>query len=75
MRLTRLLREPLPDTLPSPTRHRSSWLRRLVAMMPTNMVTASDQAQVIRRVRRGAVQALVYEAYNSTVAEHVIFGF
>jgi hypothetical protein len=68
--LTRLLWDPLPDSLPVVPR-RFPRLRRLAAQVATAVATArlSAQERVDRRVRRGAVQALVREAYLATVAE------
>ena len=68
---SRLLRDPLPDPLPSPGSGRFRWLRDLRASVAANMTAPPLSAEelVDRRVRRGAVQALVREAYDATVAE------
>lgn len=69
MQLFRLLWDPLPDVLPSADRRRFSWLRDLVSEISRASTPLSEQEKVDRRVRRGAVQALVQEAYRATVAE------
>lgn len=65
-----LLWDPLPGSLPAaPGRFRR--LRHLAALVTTATTAAglSAQGRVDRRVRRGAVQALVRAAYLATVAE------
>lgn len=69
MLLVRLLWDPLPDALPAPGRRRFPRLRDLAAAMTASPAPMSEQERVNRRVRRGAVQALVLEAYQATVAE------
>ena len=69
MLMVRLLWDPLPDTLPAPRRRRFPWLRDLAAAMTASTPPMSEQERVNRRVRRGAIQALVREAYRATVAE------
>lgn len=69
MLMARLLWDPLPDTLPVLRRRRFPRLRDLAAAMTANTAPMSEQERVDRRVRRGAVQALVKEAYQATVAE------
>lgn len=69
MLMDRLLWHPLPDALPVPGRRRFPVLRDLAAAMTANAAPISEQERVNHRVRRGAVQALVREAYQATVAE------
>ncbi len=68
---SRLLWDPLPDPLPSPGSGRFRWLRDLRASLAADMTAPQLSAEelVDRRVRRGAVQALVREAYQATIAE------
>lgn len=68
MQLIELLWDPLPDPLPT---HRSRFprLSQLAAAVTANAPSLSAQELVNRRVRRGAVQALVQKAYLDTVAE------
>jgi hypothetical protein len=68
---SRLLRDPLPDPLPSSGSGRFRWLRDLRASLAASMTAPplSAEGLVDRRVRRGAMQALVREAYDATVAE------
>lgn len=68
---SRLLSDPLPDRLPSPGSGRFRWLRDLRAAMAADMTAPRLSAQelVDRSVRRGAVQAVVREAYEVTIAE------
>lgn len=65
-----LLWDPLPDPLPVPA---GRWLRlrNLRAQVGTVLATANLSADEVvdRRVRRGAVQRLVREAYQTTLAE------
>jgi len=68
MLLFRLLWEPLPDKLPTAGR-RFPRLRDLAAVLTAETVPMSEQERVDRRVRRGAVQALVREAYRAALAE------
>ena len=67
--MVRLLWDPLPDTLSAPRRRRFPWLRDLAAAMTASAPPMSEQERVNHRVRRGAIQALVREAYRATVAE------
>ncbi len=69
MLMVRLLWDPLPETLPPPGRRRFPWLRDLAAAVTASMAPMSEQERVNRRVGRGAVQALVREAYQATIAE------
>lgn len=69
MLLCRLLWDPLPDALPGSGLRRLPRLRDLAAAMTADASWVSEQEHVSRRVRRGAVQALVREAYRATVAE------
>jgi hypothetical protein len=66
-----LLWEPLPDRLATEGRQRRRLqrLRDLTATLTASVPPISAQEQVIRRVRRGAIQVLVREAYQATVAE------
>ena len=68
---SRLLSDPLPDGLPSPGSGRFRWLRDLRAALAADMTAPRLSAQdlVDRSVRRGAVQAVVREAYEVTIAE------
>jgi len=68
---SRLLWDPLPDRLPSPGSGRFGWLRDLRAALIADMTAPrlSKQELVDRSVRRGAVQAVVREAYEVTIAE------
>jgi hypothetical protein len=67
---SRLLWDPLPDPLPSPGSGRFRWLRDLRASIAANMTAPQSEEELVeRRVRRGAVQALVREAYQATIAE------
>lgn len=68
MLLVRLLWDPLPDMLPTAGR-RFPRLRGLAAALTREAVPMSEQERVDRRVRRGAVQRLVREAYLAAVAE------
>jgi hypothetical protein len=63
--------KPLPDPLPSPGSGRFRWLRDLRTSLAANVTAPrlSVEELVDRRVCRGAVQALVREAYEVTVAE------
>ncbi|MGH3286659.1 MAG: hypothetical protein ACRDPD_18610 [Streptosporangiaceae bacterium] len=67
--MVRLLWDPLPDSLPSLGWRRFPRLRELAAAMTGSAALASAQEQVNRRVRRGAAQRLVREAYLAAVAE------
>jgi hypothetical protein len=69
--LFQLLWEPLPDRLPTgrPQRRQLPRLRDLAAAGTASTASMSVQEQVSRNVRRGAVQALVLEAYQVTIAE------
>jgi hypothetical protein len=69
--LFQLLWEPLPDRLPTgrPQRRQLPRLRDLAAAVTASTASMSVQEQVSRNVRRGAVQALVLEAYQVTIAE------
>lgn len=69
MLMVELLWNPLPDTLPSHGRRKFSRLRDLAVAMTANVALSPGQEQVNRRVRRGAAQILVREAYQATVAE------
>jgi hypothetical protein len=69
MLLFRLLWDPLPDALPGSGLRRLPRLRDLAAAMTADTTWVSEQEHVSRRVRRGAVQALVREAYRAAVAE------
>jgi hypothetical protein len=68
---SRLLSEPLPDPLRLPGSRRFRWPRDLRALLAANMTAPRLSAEelVSRRVRRAAVQALVREAYQATIAE------
>jgi hypothetical protein len=68
---TRLLWDPLPDPRPVPARRRVRRLRDLGAAICTNIPRPRSPSQelVDQRVRRGAVQALVREAYQAIIAE------
>lgn len=69
MLMVRLLWDPLPDTLPSPGRRRFPRLRDLAGALTASTARVSGQEQVNRRVRRGAAQSLVREAYLAAVSE------
>lgn len=71
MGLHDLLWGPLPDPLPAAVNGRRGWLARLFATMTAQPgePRLPPGELVDRRVRRGAVQALVREAYQRTVAE------
>jgi len=69
MLLVQLLWDPLPDMLPTLEGRRFPRLRELAAAAAAPArVSLSEQERVNRRVRRGHVQALVREAYQTTVA-------
>jgi hypothetical protein len=68
---TRLLWDPLPDPGPPPVRRRVRWLRDLGAAIWGDTLRPQPPSQelVDQRVRRGAAQALVREAYQAAIAE------
>jgi hypothetical protein len=68
MLLVRLLWDPLPDTLPAGL-WRFPRLRDLAAAVTADRAPMSEQERVDRQVRRGAVQALVREAYLATAEQ------
>lgn len=63
-----MLWDPLPDPLPT-HRGRFPRLSQLAAAVSASAPSLSAQELVNRRVRRGAVQALVQKAYLDTVGE------
>lgn len=67
--LVQLLWDPLPEALPGSGQRRFARVRVLAAEIIAGTTPVSEQDQVGRRVRRGAVQDLVRAAYQSTVAE------
>src|SRR6185437_14600621 len=66
MLLYQLLWDPLPDPRPA-EQSLNGWLRHLVG--PDDRVQMTTEELVNYRVRWGAVQALVREAYRVAVAE------
>lgn len=71
MGLHELLWDPLPDPLPAAGNSRQGWLAWLLTTLTAQPAEPRLPLEelVDRRVRRGAVQALVREAYQQTVAE------
>lgn len=67
--LVQLLWDPLPDALPASGHRRFARVRELAAEIIAVTAPVTGQEQVDRCVRRGAVQALVRAAYQSTVAK------
>jgi hypothetical protein len=71
MTLTQWLWQPLPDSLPPPRQRKLRALRTVGSRIAvqTELARLSLQQQTSRLVRRGAVQAIVRNAYQATVAE------
>ncbi|MGW5689031.1 hypothetical protein [Nonomuraea sp. NPDC003754] len=67
--LVQLLWKPLPESWPAPAPQRPAGLRGLVAWVRDIAAAAPQRDDVERRVRRGAMQAIVREAFQQTVAE------
>ncbi|WP_113701098.1 hypothetical protein [Nonomuraea lactucae] len=67
--LVRLLWKPLPESWPEAAPQRPTGLRGLVAWIREMAVGVSQDDDVERRVRRGAMQAIVREAFQQTVTE------
>ncbi|WP_433513752.1 GNAT family N-acetyltransferase [Nonomuraea sp. CA-143628] len=67
--LVQLLWKPLPVSWPEAVPQRPTGLRGLVAWAREVAVGVSQDEDVERRVRRGAMQAIVREAFQQTVAE------
>ena len=67
--LVQLLWDPLPDAPPTIGQRRFARVRDLAAEINAVITPVADQEQADRCVRRGAVQALMRAAYQSTVAK------
>ncbi|WP_043637228.1 hypothetical protein [Nonomuraea candida] len=67
--LVRLLWKPLPESWPESASPRPAGLRGLVAWVRELAEGVPQHDDVERRVRRGAMQAIVREAFQQTVAE------
>ncbi|MFI7643401.1 hypothetical protein [Nonomuraea sp. NPDC049400] len=67
--LVRLLWKPLPESWLPVAPQRSTGLRGLIAWIQEMAAGAPQGDDVERRVRRGAMQAIVREAFQQTVAE------
>ncbi|MFG1949286.1 hypothetical protein [Nonomuraea sp. NPDC048826] len=67
--LVRLLWKPLPESWPEAAPQRSAGLRGLAARVWEVAAGVPRDDDVERRVRRGAMQAIVRESFQQTVAE------
>ncbi|MEV4084886.1 hypothetical protein AB0J43_31955 [Nonomuraea fuscirosea] len=67
--LVRLLWDPLPASWPATARKRPAGLRGLIGWVRETAAGVPQGDDVERRVRRGAMQAIVREAFQRTVAE------
>ncbi|MEV4163460.1 hypothetical protein [Nonomuraea dietziae] len=65
--MVRILWDPLPASWPAEARRRPGGLRGLIAWAQNTGAVLDDDVE--RRVRRGAMQAIVREAYQQTLAE------
>jgi hypothetical protein len=67
--LVQLLWKPLPESWPAAARQRPAGLRGLISRVRDMAAAVPQRDDVDRRVRRGAMQAIVREAFQQTVAE------
>lgn len=67
--LVQLLWNPLPESWPAAARQRPAGLRGLIARIQEMAAGAPQRDDVQRRVRRAAMQVIVREAFQQTVAE------